>query len=205
MNWLDVILLALLAMSAFAGARVGIIWTAMAFGSVLAGWYFAGNVSSAAVFAVSAYTDSTTIPAVVNALTYVALLALALYIATRALRLLKPLLAAVTLGLSSMLDRLGGLLLGLIVGLLFVGAIVLVAARITYQVDLSAVDLDTPGAVEGRIQAGETVLGGLEDLLASSTVVSAMVRVATALPANTLGLAPPDFGEALEVLDQALD
>ena len=205
MNWLDVVLLGLLAISAFAGARVGIIWAAVAFGSVLVGWYFAGNVSSAAAFAVSAYTDSTTIPAVVNVLTYVALLAVALYVATRVLRFLRPLLAAVTLGLSSMLDRLGGLLLGFIIGLLLVGAIVLVASRITYQVDLGAVDLGTPGAVEERVQAGETVLDGLEELMASSTVVSATVRVATALPANALGLAPTDFGDALEILDQALD
>ena len=205
MNWLDILLLALLAMSAFAGARLGVFWAAMAFGSLMIGWYFAGNVSGAATLAVETYTDSSTARAVVNAVVYVALLSVMLYAASRVLKVVKPLLSTVTLGTSSILDRVGGLLLGLVIGLMLIGAVILVGARLTYQVDLGAVDPGVPGSVEQRVAQGETVHEGLQELLSSSAVVWGLVQVATALPADTLGLAPLDFGDSLELLDEALD
>lgn len=205
MIWLDWLLLLLLAMSAFAGLRLGLLWSVVAGGSFLMAWFFAGNISSAAGLGVQAYTDSPTALAVVSVLIYLALLAVVLYSVNRLVSAIRTLLSAATFGASGLLDRVGGLLLGLVVGALVIGSVVLIGARLTYQLDYDELDLDVPGRVEARVDLGENVQEDLENLLSSSEVVGVLVRIATALPADTLGLAPTYFGDSLDLLEQALD
>ena len=205
MIWLDWILLAVLAMSAFAGMRLGLLWSVVAGGGFLLAWLFAGNISSAASVGVQAYTDSPTALAVVSVLIYLILLGVVLYSVNRLVAAIRTLLSTATFGASSMLDKVGGLLLGLVVGAMVIGAVILVGARLTYQLDYDEVDLDVPGQVEARVELGENVREDLESLLASSEVVGVLVSIATALPADTLGLAPTYFGDSLELLNRALD
>ena len=205
MIWLDWVLLAVLAMSAFAGMRLGLLWSVVAGGGFLLAWLFAGNISSAASVGVQAYTDSPTALAVVSVLIYLILLGVVLYSVNRLVAAVRTLLSTATFGASSMLDKVGGLLLGLVVGAMVIGAVILVGARLTYQLDYDEVDLDVPGQVEARVELGEDIREDLEGLLASSEVVGGLVSIATALPADTLGLAPTYFGDSLELLNRALD
>lgn len=205
MNWLDFVLLAVLIISGFAGMRLGLLWTAVAAGSIYVGWLFAGQMSGTASLLVEAYTDSTTVLAVVQVLVYVALLSLILYVAHRMVRAIRPLLSAATMGAANLFDRLGGLVVGLLAGALIIGALVLVGARLTYQIDLTEVEIGVPGQVEARVELGETVQEDLEELLSTSEVVGALVTAATFLPADALGLAPSHFGDSLDLLEQTLD
>ena len=205
MIWLDWILLVVLALSAFAGMRLGLLWSVVAGGGFLLAWLFAGNVSSAASVGVQAYTDSPTALAVVSVLIYLILLGIMLYSVNRLVAAVRTLLSTATFGASSMLDKVGGLLLGLVVGAMVIGAVILVGARLTYQLDYDEVDLDVPGQVEARVELGEDIREGLEGLLSSSEVVGVLVSIGTALPADTLGLAPTYFGDSLELLNRALD
>lgn len=205
MIWLDWLLLGVLVVSAFAGMRLGLLWSVVAGGSFLMAWLFAGNISSAASLGVQAYTDSPTALAVVSVLIYVALLAIVLYSANRVVAAIRTLLSTATFGASGLLDRVGGILLGLVVGALVIGSVILIGARLTYQLDYDELDLGVPGQVEARVELDENIQEDLENLLSSSEVVGVLVRIATALPADTLGLAPTYFGDALELLDQALD
>ena len=205
MNWLDWALLVALILSAVAGMRVGLFWSLAAFGSLLVGWYFAGNVSNAASQAVEVWTDSTSVQATVTVLIYVALMAIMLYTASRAIAAIKPFLSTTTLGISNVIDRAGGLVLGFIVGAMVLGAVVLVAARLTYQIDLDIIDDAAPGELHVQVQHAKTVHEGLERFLGESEVVGALVRVSTALPSDTLGLAPADYGLSLKLLEEALD
>ena len=103
------------------------------------------------------------------------------------------------MGLSAVIDRAGGLVVGLVVALLVIAAVVLVMARLTYQLDLRAVEVDVPGPVGERLQTDE------KGILTSSRVVGVAVPVAVALPGDVLGLAPTSFGTSLLLLDAALD
>ena len=205
MNWLDWALLVALILSAFAGMRVGLFNAALGFGSLLVGWYFAGQVSTTVGLAVAVYTDSTTVQAVVSVLVYVLLLAIMLYAASRVIAIFKSFLSTATMGASNILDRVGGLALGFLVGLMLIGAVVLIGARLTYQVDLGAIDHDVPGQLAERVAQEETVHKELEDFLGTSKVVGALVRLAVALPGKALGLAPAEFGDSLVLLEEALD
>lgn len=205
MSWLDVVFLAALALSGVAGARVGLFWTALAFLGLLVSWYFAGNISGAFSFALPHYTESTTTQAVLHVVIFVALFAIVLYALGRALAVLKVFLSTATLGMSTVLDRAGGFLVGLVIGLAIISSLVLVAARLTYQVDFREIDLDVPTSVEERVQQGETVLDGLQNMLSESAIARGVIRAGASLPGNALGLAPMELGDSLHLLDQALD
>ncbi|MDE2968689.1 MAG: CvpA family protein [Chloroflexota bacterium] len=203
MNWLDWALIAVLAVSAFAGLRMGLLSAVAIFVSLLVAWYFAGQVSSAAALGVEAYTDSKTAQAVVTVISYLVLLAVVLFAAGKFIKMVKSVISSMTLGLSNVVDRVGGLVLGFVVGVMVVGAVVLILARLTYQIDLSAVD--TSGQTFVSIEEGEGIQEELQRLLSESQVTAAVVRLGVALPADALGLAPGGFGAALELLDQAID
>ena len=205
MIWLDWALLGALAISALAGMRIGLLWTAVAAFSIYVGWLFAGQMSGTASLLVESYTDSTTALAIVQVVIYAALLALILYAAHRTVRALRPLLSAATMGASNLFDRVGGLVVGLLAGAMLAGALVLVGARLTYQIDLNEVDIGVPGQVETRVALGETVQEDLQELLSTSEVAGALVTIATLLPAASFGLAPLQFGDSLELLKETLD
>lgn len=205
MNWLDLVFIALLAVSGVAGARLGLFWAALAFGGLLISWYFAGNISGAFSLVLPHYTESATAQAVAHVLTFAALYVIVMYALGRMLAILKAFLSTVTLGLANVLDRAGGFVLGLVIGLAIIGSLILVGARLTYQVDFSEIDLNVPGAVEERVRQGETVQEGLRDLLGESAIAREIVRAGAALPGDALGLAPMELGDALHLLDQSLD
>ena len=204
-NWLDWVFLALLVVGAFAGWRAGLFWAAVYFVSVFIAGFFAARLGGATSLGVDAYTDSPFLLSLLDSILYLLILTLLLYVASRLLRALKPVLSTATFGLSSVVDRVGGLVVGLIVALLVIAAVVLVMARLTYQLDLRAVEVDVPGPVSERLQTGEKVVVDLQDILTSSQVVGVAVPVAVALPGDVLGLAPTTFGTSLLLLDAALE
>ena len=54
------------------------------------------------------------------------------------------------------------------------GAVVLVAARLTYQIDLDVIDDSVPGELHGQVQNAKTVHEDLERFLGESEVVGAL-------------------------------
>ena len=202
MNWFDWVLIGILLVSALIGLKVGLIRAALAFVGMIVGWIIAGQVSDkiGGIFDESLSSDT-----IITVVTYVVLMVLAVIISGYVAKVIKPILAIFTLGLSSMVDKLGGLALGLLFGFALVGTIVLVGARLTYDFDTSAIEEQLPGQVTDRLPDVEDVLGGLEDALAESEIVAAVVNIADALPAGALGFAPSDFGTALEILDFVID
>ena len=205
MNWLDWVFLTLLVIGAFAGWRAGLFWAVIYFVSVFFAGFFAARLGGVTSLGVEAYTDSPFLLSLLDSIFYLLLLSLLLYVAGRFLKALKPLMSTATMGLSSVVDRIGGLAVGFIVALMVIAAVVLVMARLTYQLDLRAVEFDVPGPVSERLQTGEKVVVDLQDVLTSSQVVAVAVPVAVALPGDVLGLAPTPFGTSLLLLDAALD
>lgn len=202
MNWLDWVLIGILLVSAFIGLKVGLIRAALAFIGMIVGWIIAGQISDkiGGIFDGSLSSDT-----IITVVTYAVLMVLAVILSGYVAKIIKPILTIFTLGLSSMVDKLGGLALGLLFGFALVGTIVLVGARLTYDFDTSAIEEQLPGQVSDRLPEIEDVLGGLEDALAESEIVAAVVTIADKLPAGALGFAPSDFGTALEFLDLVLD
>jgi len=202
MNWLDWVLLAIIAISAFMGMKAGLIRAALGFFAMIIGWIFAGQISDkvGGIFDSSLSNDT-----IVTVTTYAVLMIIAIIISGFITKIIKPIMAIFTLGLSSMVDKLGGLALGLLFGFAIVGVVIIAGARLTYDFDTSVLEDKLPGQVSDQLPKIDDVSGKLETALSESTIVETTVNVLDVLPAGALGLAPSDFGTAMEILDFVIE
>ena len=204
MNWLDWFLLAVLAISALMGMRIGLLGAAFTVGGVVIGWLIAGQYSDdvGALFGDNLAGDTW-----VTVASYAAIILGALIVANIALKFLRPMLTIITLGLSSLVDRLGGLAIGAVIGLALIGALVIGMARLAYNFDSDALAAELAGRVPGQISLPtsqldqvEEVREKLEESLINSQLVSIFIDVTDALPGEALGMVPDDFSLALDIL-----
>lgn len=202
MNWLDWVLLAIIAITALVGMKVGLIRAALSFVAMVIGWIFAGQISDkvGGIFDSSLSNDT-----IVTVTTYAVLMIIAIIISGFITKIIKPIMAIFTLGLSSMVDKIGGLALGLMFGFAIVGVVIIAGARLTYDFDTSVLEDKLPGQVSDQLPKIDDVSEKLETALSESKIVETVVNVIDVLPAGALGLAPSDFGTAMEILDFVIE
>ena len=202
MNWLDWVLLAIIAISAFMGMKVGLIRALLGFVAMIIGWIVARQISDkvGGLFDSSLSNDT-----IVTVTTYTVMMIAAIIISGFITKIIKPIMVIFTLGLTSMVDKLGGLVLGLLFGFAIVGVVIIAGARLTYDFDTSVLEDKLPGQVSDQLPKIDDVSEKLETALSESTIVETVVDVIDALPAGALGLAPSDFGTAMEILDFVIE
>ena len=135
---------------------------------------------------------------ILTVLTYAIIICAFLLIA-RMLAKLGFALKLATLGLSSVVDRGGGLLLGFLIGVALTSALVLGLAALTYGTDYGdAVTGASLEQVKGSVES-------LEGTLVGSQLVSVHLEVFDLLPGNALGYVPPSFKQAVSSLRSEID
>ncbi len=198
MNWFDYLLLAIIAAGAVAGMRLGVIGAAFMAVGGLVGWQLSGRLSDDVGGLLSSVSGDTW----VTSLSYVVIVGLSVVVAAYAWRLARPFLMAATMGMSGMVNKLGGLALGIVIGATASFALIVVSARLTYDFELP------DGGIAGSVTERVPVQGSrewLEGVLVDSTIVSTFVDVADAVPGSTLGFIPSDFEAALNILEERLN
>ena len=209
MNWIDFVLIGILVVAALGGMRYGLIRAAFNTVGVYAGWLMAGQFSDdvGALFSKSLSNDT-----LVTVVSYAIIVFGAIIAANVVVKFVRPLLTVFTLGLSSMVDRLGGLGLGLLVGLAITGAVIIGAARLTYDFDSETLTRAIPGQVAGQVpqvaQQLEQVKAAqqaLETALTESQLVSIFINITDAIPGNAFGFVPSDFKTALDILEANIE
>ena len=199
MNWFDYLLLAIIAAGAVAGMRLGVIGAAFMAVGGLVGWQLAGRLSDDVGGLLSSVAGDTW----VTSLSYVVIVGLSVVIAAYVWRRLAgPLLMAATMGMSGMVNKLGGVALGIVIGATVSFALIVVSARLTYDFELP--DEGIAGSVTERVPV-QGSREWLEGVLVDSTIVSTFVDVADAVPGSTLGFIPSDFEAALNILEERLN
>ncbi len=141
---------------------------------------------------------------IVTVISYAIILTVMVFLARVVARVVRPMLGLVTLGLSGMVDKLGGLALGVLVGAFLAGAIFMGMARLAYNFEVEELGEGIAAVVTERLPQVDDVREGVESALIESTSAPIFVDVATALPGDTLGFVPDDFRVAVEILDQAI-
>jgi uncharacterized membrane protein required for colicin V production len=188
MNWLDFVLIGIIVVCAVVGLRTGLLGAAiLAIGAYL-GWLVASQLSGAIGDVIGSGISET----IVTVASYAVIVVLGIVVARLVFKAVKPFLTAATMGMSSLVDRVGGLILGLVLGLALFGAVIAGLARLTYDF------------APGELPRAEESREALEDALAGSRVVPTFIKVADALPGNTLGLVPSDFRRALDILEKEI-
>ena len=189
LNWLDIVLLGFLAFGALRGLRIGLIGAAVTAAAMLVGWLVAGQAAAFVEGALGAFARAASIA---TAVIYIAVIALVVAGAQLLWSAVRPAAGAATLGTATAVDRIGGVILGLILGFALAAALILTMARLTYDAPLA----DVPVAAD----AVGDVWEGMETQLAESRGVAMFARAAAALPADALGFVPGGFGAALDAL-----
>ena len=200
MNWLDLVVIAIIAVGAFIGMRTGLIGAVIGAVGGFIGWLVASQISDNIG---GLFDESLSNETWVTAVVYVVIIIAALVLAGVVGKIIRPFLTVATLGLSSMVDRLGGLALGFVLGLAISGAFILVLARITYDFEIPTEGV--AGTVAERIPNVEETREKVEDALVDSALVGVFIDIADAIPGNTLGFVPTDFKSSLELLEAAIE
>lgn len=191
-NWLDIVLIGILAFGALRGLRIGLLGAIVNVAALLVGWLLAAQIANA----VAGLLGNLGIVSgfVVSAL-YYALIILAVVGAMLAWRALRGPLGIATLGLSSTVDRIGGLALGLLIGLVLSAGLLLALARLTYS-------LPSDDAFQMLERVDVNV--GMETALVESVGARIFVGAVSELPASALGFVPSAFADSLDMLERRL-
>ena len=204
-NWFDFVLLAILIVGLLYGMNTGLIKAAFVAVGGYAGWLLAGQFGGRLG---SLFDSSLGNETLVSVISYAIIIVGALIVASIAAKIVKPLLTVFTLGMSSMVDKLGGLVLGLLIGVSIAGALVIGSARLTYDFDTSILTdqaASAVGQIEEQLAKAESVRESLETALSESQLVPTFISVVGSLPGDALGFIPADFMEALNILKAEID
>ena len=192
MNWLDVVLIGIVVIGALRGYRIGLLgaWVNVA------ALVLAALIASQVVYGLGLVGDGYfRLSASVIVVIYWLISAVTVVVIQYAWNILRRALGIVTLGASSLVDRVGGLLLGVALGGLLAAIIVLGLARLTYDLPLESTNI--AGAVLN-------VREGLESTLAESVVVRLFITIADDLPYDAFGLITQGFEQALELVERRI-
>ena len=104
--------------------------------------------------------------------------------------------------------------LGIVIGVVVCGALILGAARVTYDFEISDITDTVPAFSQVNnqiyhvVNIGESIASitdvkaDVETILSESVIVLVFINITSFLPNNALGFVPDDFGVALELLGE---
>jgi len=224
MNWLDIALIVILVLGLLWGMKTGLIGAIFTTVGILVGWVLAGRMADdiGGLFESSLSSDT-----LVTVVSYAIIIIASVVIIGFIGKIAKPILTTATLGMSGMVDKLGGLALGLVIGLAIAGVCITGMARFAYNFTIQTPGLEAvaPGitgtAIGGQAAAATGALTdalgdvslpivddkkqAVEDSLTESTIVPIFMDIQGALPADALGFIPADFGLALDILQAEIN
>ena len=224
MNWLDIALIIILVLGLLWGIKTGLIGAIFTTIGILVGWVLAGQMADdiGGLFESSLSSDT-----LVTVVSYAIIIIASVVIIGFIGKIAKPILTTATLGMSGMVDKLGGLALGLVIGLAIAGVFITGMARFAYNftIQTPGVEAVAPGitgtAIGGQAAAATGALTDaigdvslpivddkkqtVEDSLTESTIVPIFMDIQGALPADALGFIPADFALALDILQAEIN
>ena len=208
MNWIDIAIVLILAASLVWGLKTGVIPMVFTVLGMLIGWWLAGQYADDVGALVG---DWGTFDTAVTVVCYAAIISLSVFVASKVGSLVKPFIVIGTLGTAGMADKIGGLLIGLIIGLVFTGAFIVVLARLSFDLEVSTPDVQIAGGAEIMRLAGGKVAAITEkrqvmvNSLRESRAAPVFLDVVDVIPGSALGFIPGDFQASLDILREEID
>ena len=208
MNWIDIVIVLIVAASLVWGLKTGVIPMVFTVVGILIGWWLAGQYADDVGGLVG---DWGTFDTAVTVVCYAAIVSLSVFVASKLGSLVKPFLVIGTLGTAGMADKIGGLLIGLLIGLVITGAFIVVLARLSFDLEVSTPDVQIAGGAEIMRLAGGKVAAITEkrqvmvNSLRGSIVVPVFLDMVDLVPGSALGFIPGDFQASLDILREDID
>ena len=167
------------------GLRIGILGALYCTVVVFLGWLIAAQLGSLMGMVFELFLEDDQIITVVS---FTVIMGIVVYVGGQMWPSIRTALGVGTMGASNAADRVGGLVVGFVLGIAVSGALLVGIMRLTYSFD----------------STDESVRESLEMALVDSTFVPMFVQGAYALPGDSLGLIPGDFQTSLEVLRDSI-
>lgn len=196
MTVFDWILLALIIIPMLWGLSKGAVTMTLTTAGIFVAMFLSGQFAERVV---GSFSDSVDNEAITTAIGYVVIF-LAVFIAIGFIsRFIKIVLSVTMMG---WLDKLLGVGVGVLAGVLLMTAATMVAARYAY-----VVDDDDGGGISGSAERFIKEKGRerLSGWLVDSNLVSISLNVQDAIPGNFIGLVPGDFNDAMDELEKRRD
>ncbi len=193
MNWLDLVIIIIVGVSAFIGLKIGAIRAGLTALGIFVGSILGGQLSDdVGRFFSGIDSDS----AVATIISYAIIISVCLTAAAIASVILRKVLHVLFMGWA---DKLAGVALGLAAGGVISAAVILGMANLTYS---SEVGDELVGKVFNSTFDTDEAKKRLDDGLTQSALVKAFVDVAEVVPSSTLWFVPANFRSALDVLNR---
>ena len=187
MNWLDIVLIGFVVIGALRGYRIGLLGAVINVAMLIFGWVIASQASYAVASLMGYYGSSGRVAVLAI---YAVIMVVVVLIAQIVLKAVKSALGIATFGVSSSIDRVGGLILGTVLGVGVAGIALLLLSILVY--DTSAVMIS------------RNVSYTLETGLVESAIVPMFIYAFEALPLSGFGIINPDLAESLAILESRL-
>ena len=203
MNWIDVVLLIIVLVSLIWGIQTGVMRTLFVAIGIVLGWWLAGQFADDVGGLVG---DLPALNSIVTAVAYWVIIIGTAVVVKKVGDLIRSAMVVGTLGAAGFADRLGGLLLGLIIAIALTSAVVIALTRLSSDFTLSTPNVSIPGTEltivsGGKVAVVESRRDALTNSLAESSVVSAFLTARDALPEGMLGFVPGDFQAGFDILE----
>ena len=208
MNWVDIIIVLIVAASLVWGLKTGVIPMVFTVLGMLIGWWLAGQYADDVGALVG---DWGTFDTALTVFCYAAIVSISVFVASKVGSMVKPFIVIGTLGTAGMADKIGGVLIGLIIGLVFTGAFIVVLARLSFDLEVSTPDVQVAGGAEIMRLAGGKIAAVTEkrqvvvNSLRESRAAPVFLDVVDVIPGSALGFIPGDFQASLDILREEID
>ena len=203
MNWIDIVLLVIAIVCLIWGMQTGIMRTLFVAIGIVIGWWLAGQFADDAGKLLNALPP---LNSIVTAVAYWAIIIVSAIVVKKLGDLIRGAIVIGTLGAAGVADRLGGLLLGLIIAVALMSAVVIALTRLSSDFTLNTPDVvipmtDVTIASGGKVAVIENQRDALSNALSESRAVEGFMTARDFLPEGMLGFAPGDFRAGFDILE----
>tara|TARA_B100001013_G_scaffold100849_1_gene57054 strand:+ start:1039 stop:1698 length:660 start_codon:yes stop_codon:yes gene_type:complete len=218
MNWFDLIIIIIFVASILLGMKIGLLRAVGLAISIYFGTFIAGQYSDNISVRLYEFDLSLSVIKSISVIIYILVLMICITSTYFAINKIKPLVGFVTLGVSSLIDKLGGMFLGLTFGIIASIIVVMGATRLTYTFDFATASdhvqktipqtittKDTSSAVTNYLNEISQIQPSIESTLQNSRSVKLFLYLENESPIGIRHFIPDDFDFALQLLDANLD
>ena len=195
MNILDIILSIVLIFFSFIGFKKGLIKITLFFLACISGWILAGifEPSLSKFFPEISLNQN-----IISGIIYFVLISITIIISNLLAKPIKSLLSIFTFGLSSLIDRLGGLVIGFILSFFIISMILLSLSRITYHFEITEKNKITEFASTTPLVKDK--IKSVEEQIENSDISKFSIHTIKSLNLHNLPFIPHDFSNSFEIL-----
>ena len=193
MNWLDIVIIVIIGVSAFMGLKIGLLRAGLIALAIFVGSILGGQFSDDIGRLFGGIELDSSVATVIS---YAIIISVCLAAAAIASIVLRKVVYVLFMGWA---DKLAGVALGVVVGGVISAAAIMGMANLAYS---SGVGDELAGKVLSSTLDTDEAKKRLGDGLTQSALVKIFVDIVDIVPASTLWIVPSNFKSALDVLDR---